>query len=60
MVNFNFEEFKRVLKRREEENYAKLKAEVKKMKENIEHFLELFFESSTSKSQTRYTGLEMY
>ena len=56
----NFEKFKQALARKREEEYAKLLMEVKKIKENIEHFLELFFESSTSQSQTRYSGLNMY
>jgi len=60
MVYFNFDEFKRALKKREEERYAKLKEEIAKLRENIEAFLTLFFESTTSKSQTNYNGLSMY
>lgn len=60
MPRFNFEEFKLALKRREEERYAKLQEEIKKLRDNIEKFLTLFFESTTSKSQTTYTSLGMY
>ncbi len=56
----NFERFKQALMRKKEEEYAKLMLEVKKMKDNIEHFLNLFFESTASQSQTRYTSLNMY
>ena len=56
----NFEKFKQALTRKKEEEYAKLMFEVKKLKENIELFLESFFESTTSQSQTKYSGLNMY
>ena len=56
----NYERFKKALKEYEEKKFQELQAEVKKMKENIEHFLTLFFESTASKSQTRYSTLNMY
>ena len=56
----NFEKFKQALLKKREEEYEKLMAEVKKVKENIEHFFELFFESTSSRAQTRYTNLSMY
>ena len=56
----NWEKFKQALKKREEEKYEALKAEVKKLRENIEKMLTLFFESTTSKSQTNYSGLGMF
>ena len=56
----NFEKFKQALKRKEEENYAKLQEEIKKVKENIEHFLTLFFECTSSQARTGYSGLDMY
>ena len=56
----NFERMKKALKKREEENYAKLQDEVKKLRDNIEHFFTLFFESTTSEAHTRYTTLGMY
>lgn len=56
----NFEKLKLALKKREEENYAKLQEEVRKLRDSIEHFLTVFFESTSSKAQTNYRGLEMY
>ena len=59
MLN-NFQKFKLALKKREEEQYARLQEEIRKMRDNIEHFLTLFFESTAGRSQTNYNGLEMY
>ena len=56
----NFERMKKALKKREEENYARLQEEVKKLRDNIEHFFTLFFESTTSETQTRYSTLSLY
>ena len=56
----NFEKFKLALKKREEERYEQLKEEIRKMRDNIEHFLTLFFESTASKAQTNYSNLQMY
>ena len=56
----NFEKFKLALKKREEERYEQLKEEVRKTRDTIEHFLTLFFESTSSKAQTNYTNLQMY
>ena len=60
MARFNFEKFKLALKKREEERYAKLQEEIRKLRDNIEKVLTMFFESTTSKAQTRYSGLGMY
>lgn len=60
MAGFNFEEFKLLLQRKREENYQKLLEEIRVLKKNIEHFLTLFFESTTSQTQTRYTNLQMH
>ena len=60
MAGFNFEEFKLALQRKREENYQKLLEEIRVLKKNIEHFLTLFFESTTSQTQTRYTNLQMH
>jgi hypothetical protein len=60
MAGFNFEEFKLALKRRREENYAKLLEEIRKLRKNIEDFLTKFFECTASQAQTRYSGLEMH
>jgi hypothetical protein len=60
MAGFNFEEFKLALQKKREENYQKLLEEIRVLKKNIEHFLTLFFESTTSQTQTRYTNLQMH
>lgn len=60
MKNITFENLKKALKKREEENYARLREEIIKLRDNIEHFLTVFFESTASKAQTNYQGLEMY
>lgn len=57
---YSFEKLKKALKKREEEQYNALKKEVKQLREKIEHALTMFFESSTSRAQTNYHGLEMY
>ncbi len=56
----NWEKFKQALKKREEERYEALQKEVRKMRENIERILTMFFESTTSRSQTNYSGLGMF
>ena len=56
----NFEKFKLALKKRDEERYEELKKEVKTTRDKIEHFLTLFFESTSSKAQTSYVNLQMY
>ena len=60
MAGFNFEEFKLLLQRKREENYKKLLEEIRELKANIEHFLTLFFESTTSQTQTTSTNLQMH
>ena len=60
MTRFNFEDFKLALKKRDEERYAKLQEEIRRLRDNIEKVLTMFFESTTSKAQTRYSGLGMY
>lgn len=60
MAGFNFEEFKLLLQRKREENYKKLLEEIRELKAKIEHFLTLFFESTTSQTQTTYTNLQMH
>ena len=57
---YSFERLKQVLRKREEERYNELKKEIAQLKENIEKALTMFFESSTGRAQTNYTGLEMY
>ena len=60
MRKFSFEDFKLAMRKREEERYAKLQEEIRKLRDNIEKVLTMFFESTTSKAQTRYSGLGMY
>ena len=60
MAGFNYEKFKEALKRREEESFAALKAEVAKVRDNVEKMLALFCESSANQARTNYSGLEMY
>ncbi len=57
---YSFEKLKAALKRREEERYEALKKEVKTLRQRIEEALEMFFESTASQAQTRYSGLEMH
>ena len=56
----NFEKFKLAQKKREEERYEQLKEEVRTTRDKIEHFLTLFFESTSSRAQTNYSSLQMY
>ena len=57
---YNFERLRNVLKKRQEAKFRLLKREVRHMRDNIERALEMFFESSTSKAQVSYSGLEMH
>lgn len=56
----NFERLKAALKKQEEERFKALKAEIKKMQASIERFLELALESTSNRSRTNYSGLDMY
>ena len=60
MAGFNYENFKKALKKREEESFVALKEEVRKVKGNVEKMLALFCESSANQARTNYSGLEMY
>lgn len=60
MRNTSFERLKAAIKRKEEEQYVKLKEEIIKLRDNIEYYLTLFFESTSSQAKTNYSGLEMY
>ena len=57
---YSFERLREVLKKKQEARFRLLKREIRHLKAKIEHGLELFFECTASKSQTRYSGLEMY
>lgn len=60
MAGFIFEDFKRALKKREEENFLKLKEEIRKLQFNIEKFFTFFFESTANQTQTKYSNLGIY
>ena len=60
MADFIFEDFKRALKKREEENFLKLKEEIRKLQFNIEKFFTFFFESTANQTQTKYSNLGIY
>lgn len=57
---YSFEKLKKELKKREEERYNALKKEIRQLRDRIEKALTMFFESSASQAQVKYTGLEMY
>ena len=56
---YSFDRLKKVLKKKQEARFRLLKREIRHMKDNIEKGLEMFFESTTSKTQVNYNGLEM-
>lgn len=60
MFNKKFEDLRLAIKKRDEERYELLKEEIKKLRDTIEHYLTLFFESTSSKAQTNYSNLQMY
>lgn len=55
-----YEKFKQALKKRQEESYALLMQEVKKVKETIEKILTLILETSANDARVKYSGLDMY
>ena len=57
---YSFERVKEALRKSEEEIVQALNNEFQHVKDKIERGLEMFFECSASKSQTHYSGLEMY
>ena len=57
---YSFERLKKVLKKKQEARFRLLKREIRHMRDNIEKALTMFFECSTSKAQTNYSGLQMY
>lgn len=59
MLGFNYENFKAALRRVEEENYARLMADVAKVKAFVERALTLFLESSANMANTQYHGVEL-
>ena len=57
---YSFEKFKEALKKREEERFIALKAEVKKVQATIEKILSMCLETSSNLARTNYQGLDMY
>jgi len=59
MAGFNYNNFKEALKRVEEENHAKLMADIENVKAFVEKALTMFLESSSNMARTTYPGVEM-
>lgn len=55
-----FESFKKLIQRKRDARFRLLKREIRHMRDNIEKMLNMFFESSASRAQVNYSGLEMY
>ena len=57
---YSFERFKEALRKREEDRFEALKAEVKKVRAVIEKILTMCLESTSNLARTNYNGLDMY
>ena len=55
-----WKKLKEALKRREEQRFEELKAEVRKVRNTIEKLLTMAFENSANLARTNYSGLEMH
>lgn len=58
-MTFNYENFKRALKRVEEEKFAILKKDIEQVKAWVEKMLKLSLESTANISRTNYLGVDM-
>lgn len=56
---FNYESFKRALKKVEEERFALLKKDIEQVKAWVEKMLTLSLESTANISRTNYLGVDM-
>lgn len=56
---FNYENFKRALKRVEEEKFALLQKDIEQVKAWVEKMLTLSLESNANLSRTNYLGVDM-
>ena len=56
----NFKKFKEALRKRDEERFAKLQEEIKKMRDNIERILTMILETNSNQARTSYLGLDMH
>ena len=57
---YSFERLKKVLKKKQEARFRLLKREIRHMRDNIDKALTMFFESTSGRAQTNYTGLESF
>ena len=55
-----FEKFKNALKKVEEEKYATLQEDIKKVKNIVEKILTMAFENTAQVSRASYAGMEMF
>lgn len=60
MAGFDFEKFKLALKNIEEEKYAVLQEDVKKVRNVVEKVLTMAMENTASVSRRSYAGLDMF
>ena len=59
MAGFNYNSFKEALKKVEQENHAKLMADIEVVKAFVEKALTLCLESNASMARTSYPGVEL-
>ena len=55
-----FDKFKSACKKVEEQRYAELKEDVKKVRNIVEKILTMAMENTASSARTNYAGLEMF
>lgn len=55
----NFEKFKLALKKLEEQKYAELREDVKKVRNVVEKILKLAFENTAQVARTNYAGIDI-
>lgn len=55
-----FEKFKNALKKVEDEKYAVLQEDIKKVRNVVEKILTMAFENTAQVSRTNYAGMEMF
>lgn len=60
MSNQDYEKFSAALKKGEEEKFAELQKDIKKVRNVVEKMLTSFFECTANQAKTNYSGLEMY
>ena len=54
----NFEKFKLALKKLDEQRYAELQEDVKKVRNVVEKILKLAFENTAQVARTNYAGVD--